>query len=210
MKTPLHSILILLVLGVASGCSKHNSDTNTPPAGSTSVTVTISFPDGHTYTCTDYSVVQPPTAPGVDQIDGRVDTTQPVIWLDDNNLDFGWDVYTYGLTGVTPGKTYSLIFSTPNQYENTNVQEEYNKNLYKPTLAWALGSASAFEFEGSVYDLRQLTVSTTIADSFKTKPTSGSFSVQLVADSVFTATSRTAYSGVIQITGTFNNLNIYP
>ena len=92
-----------------------------------------------------------------------------------------------------------------------NIQEAYDPKVYNPSLGWTLGSVSHFEFQGSTYELRQLTVSTTIADSSKSNPGSGSFSVQLIPDSVFTSTSRTAWpSGAIQISGTFNNLNIYP
>jgi hypothetical protein len=189
-------------------CSKSSS--GNPPKNSTMVTVTISFPDGHSYNCTDYSV---PDSGGswLNLIDGRVDTIQPVIWLNDNNLDNGWEFYTYGITGETPGKSYSLIFSTPNYFDNTAIAESYNPNVWNPSLGWTLGSASFFAFQGSTYELRQLTVTTNIADSSKNSPTSGSFSASLIADSVFTATTRSAYSSEpIQISGTFQNLRIYP
>ena len=201
--------LLMAVVLFAASCSKSGS--SNPPSNSTKVTVTITFSDGHSYTCTDYSVRDTANGPWPNIIDGRVDTLQPVIWLNDNNVDNGWDFYTYGITGETPGKSYSLIFSTPNYYNNSNIAESWNPNIWNPSLGWTLGSVSHFDFQGSTYELRQLTVTTAIADSSKNNPTSGSFSVTLIPDSVFTTTTRSAYSGgSIQITGTFQNLNIYP
>ena len=203
-------VLPATLLLSAGGCSKSGSPATTPPKNATTVAVTISFPDGHTYQCSDYSV---PDSTGVwpNLIDGRVDTLQPVIWLSDNNVDHGWDFNTYGVTGMTPGKSYSLIFSTPKQYDNTAVAEAWDPNVYNPTLGWTLAQGSVFIFQGSTYDVRQLVVTTSVADSSKTNPTSGGFSVSLVADSVFTATTRSAYTeGQIQITGTFTNMSINP
>lgn len=209
MPIPNRRTLIVAVVLFAASCSKSGSPN--PPANSTQVTVTIAFPDGHSYTCTDYSVSDTVNSGWPNIIDGRVDTVQPVIWLNDNNVYNGWDFYTYGITGETPGKSYSLIFSTPNHFNNSDIAESWNPSIWNPSLGWTLGSVSHFDFQGSTYEVRQLTVTAAVTDSSKKNPTNGSFSVALIADSVFTTTTRSAYSGgPIQITGTFRNLNIFP
>lgn len=192
-----------------ASCSKHN-ESAPPPATSNNITVTIAFPDGRSLTATDYGVQVGPT-PGYYQIDGTaLDTTTPVAWLNTNNLAWGWEMYTYGASGYHPGTTYRLVFSTPTYFDNAAIAEVYNWYRYDASFAWALGSVSVFEYEGSTYDITKLSVTTTVKDS-TSATLSGSFSVTLYADSIFTVSSRTAYAysdQPIQITGMYNNITL--
>ena len=196
-----------VIASLLAGCSKHNEDM--APPNSNNITVTISFPDGRNVTSTDYAV-QASSIPLNYQINGTsLDTIEPVAWLNTNNVENGWDFYTYGFWGNNPGKSYKLIFSTPTYFDNVNVPEFYDFYRWDPSLAWTLGSVSLFKFEGSTYEITKLTVSTTVKDS-TTSTISGTFTVIFSADSVFTATSRTAYSYPypFEIDGTYNNISL--
>lgn len=67
-------ILLAGVFPATVGCSKSGSGATAPPKGATTVTVTITFPTGQTYQCSDYSVPNP-TGAWANTIDGRLDTS---------------------------------------------------------------------------------------------------------------------------------------
>jgi hypothetical protein len=196
--------LLLILISFNIGCSKKGqSATIQPPANSTNITVNITFPDGRSFSSVDYSLPVGVT----NQVDGATDTLVPVGWVDTNNLEYGWEFWTYGFMGLTAGKSYSLYFSTPTYYDNASFEEVYNPLVYSPTLAYAAGTTLGFKFQGSTYNIPKAIVTTGITDSTQS-PTNGSFTISLFADSVFTGATRSvySYSSPIVITGTFNNV----
>jgi hypothetical protein len=197
---------LVLLLCCVLGCSKKNQTTQ-PPAASTSITLDVSFPDGRSVTCTDYSM---PVSPGSvsQEIDGSINSIIPVGSVNTNNVQqYGFNYWIFSFMGLTPGENYSLTFATPTQYDNTLFQET-NGPYVSYTIAYTTGSNMKFQYQGSTYEMTSAIVTTAVSDSNSYNSVNGTFAISLYADSVFTATTRTAYSysTPIVINGAFKNV----
>jgi hypothetical protein len=202
----MRTLYLILLLCTILGCSKKNQSAQIP-ANSTTIALDVSFPDGHSVNCVDYSV--PVSNGSVSQlVDGATDTLFPVGWVNSKNVQaYGFNYWEYAFMGLSAGKNYSLIFCTPTWYNN-NLYSEINGPNVSYSLSYATGSSMKFQFQGSTYEMTSAYVTTNVADSNAYDPINGTFIISFYADSVFTATTRTAYSYAtpIVINGTFQNV----
>jgi hypothetical protein len=205
MKTTCFAFIALFIF---IGCSKKNEI----PANSSITNIQIKFPDGRSYTCSDYSV-EGKSGGWPFIIDGKYDTLMPVGFVNLNNLYAGVEFYTNAFTGIGAGKFYSLYFSTPTQFNNNNIHEEWDPRNYQSTISCVGASNTGLNFLDSNYHILQVDITTNVTDTtnrniYGSFTSNGSFRVSLYPDSVFTASSRVAYkfSTPIEVSGTYTNV----
>lgn len=189
---------LALYLLCLCACSKKGGS----PAGSTSASIQITYPDGRNLSYDDYSVKGGTLGYTIDNTES---SNAPVDWISDITGPGEPEFYIYHFSGYNNGG-YRLLFATPPGDNFTNYTEDLSTF---PAVSGMTANSFSLQLKDTFYTASYLQV-TVSGPSTDQSPFNGSFSITFQVDSVTTGNTKIHYPtpGAMTIKGTFSNVGL--